>query len=151
MGIILRCARCNKMIWLYYYKLPNSPAICLHCGKKESEQEKQQLSGDAYIVFYKFVEKYRGMSPVEELNKLINLLEVKYQIHITMTDFNEIEHVFKKKIEEEERIQSLEEFEKELLAEEEVIHKKIDSLINKDDDTKHYCTVCNNIIDKKKL
>jgi len=157
MGIILRCARCNGIILLNYYILSDKTKICWHCGEKESEQENrrkiyetlQKCPEGAYNVLYKFVEKYRGMSPIEELHKLINLLEVKYQIHISLYDFNDIEDILKRKIEEAERIQNLEEFEKELLGKKDDIHKKIDAIIKEDVDTKYYCTVCNNIIDRK--
>ena len=118
MGIILRCARCNGIILLNYYTLSDKTKICWLCGEKEKEQERQRMIQEtlqkfpegAYNVLYKFVEKYRGMSPIEELHKLINLLEVKYQIHISLYDFNDIEDILKRKIEEAERIQSLEEF-----------------------------------------
>ena len=76
-------------------------------------------------------------------------LKVKYQIQITPNDFSEIENTIKKKIEDEERIQSLEEFEKELLGKTEYVHKKVDALTNQNDSVKYYCTVCNTIIDKK--
>ncbi len=90
----------------------------------------QKLSGDSYKVFYRFVEKYRGMPPVKELNKMINLLEIKYHIHLPLEHFNEIEQVIKERIEEAEKLQNLEEFEKELLGKTAYIHKKVDALTN---------------------
>jgi len=64
----------------------------MNCAEKDKNQEKQRriqetlqkLSGDSYKVLYKFVEKYRGMPPVQELNKMINLLEIKYHIHLPL-------------------------------------------------------------------
>jgi very-short-patch-repair endonuclease len=157
MGIILRCARCNEMIWLNYYELPDKTVICQNCGERDRKQERQRkidetfqsLSKQASNVLNKFVEKYQGKYSTEDRNKLLDLLEVKYQIHITLDDLNDVLYVIEKRIEETERIQSLEEFEKELLGKKEDIHKKIDAIIKEDVDTKYYCTVCNNLIDKK--
>jgi very-short-patch-repair endonuclease len=157
MGNIFRCTRCNEIIWLTYYKLPDKTALCWQCGDKEKEQEKQQkmkdikqkLTGDAYHVFYKFVEKYRGTPPTEELQKLISLLELKYLIHVDRDTYKEIEQIFKTKIENQERIQHLEEFEKDLLETTEYVHKKVDALTTKNGTTSYFCTICNNIIDKK--
>jgi len=157
MGNLFRCTRCNEIIWLNFYKLPDNSVICMDCAEKNKNQEKQQrihetlqkLSGDAYKVFYRFVEKYQGMPPVKELNKMINLLEIKYHIHLSQEHFNEIEQVLKEKIEEAEKLQNLEEFEKELLGKTAYVHKKVDALTDKNDAVKNYCMVCKNSIDKK--
>lgn len=154
---MLRCARCNRIMLLNYYTLPDQAKICWYCNEKEKEQERQRMiqetlkkfSGDAYNVLYRFVEKYRGISPNGEQHKLRNLFEVKYHIDISLSDLHDIQYIIKRKIEEAERIQNLEEFEKELLGEKEDIHKEIDSLIKEDNYRKYYCTVCNTLIDKK--
>lgn len=129
----------------------------MNCGDKEKEHEKQQrmkdikekLSGDAYRVFYNFVEKYRGVPPAEELKKLIDLLKIKYQIDISPTDFNEIENWFLQQLEKTEQIQNLEKFEKRLLGKTEYVHKEIDALTNQNENVKYHCTICNVNIDKK--
>ena len=156
MGNLFRCTRCNEILWLNFYKLPDDTIICQTCAEKDKNQEKQQriqntlqhLTGDSYKVVFRFVEKYRGTPPVEELNKMINLLQIKYHLPLTIEHFNELQQSLKERIEEGERIQSLDDFEKELLGKTRYVHEKIDTLPNQNDAVKFYCKVCNAVIDK---
>jgi len=126
---LFSCERCGKKLWTVYKKLPNGKVVCTECYTYHIMQVLDKINDNkAYEIVYNFVEKYQGNFPLDLVQELAKLLELKYKIMVDAATLTEVLEIIKKKIEKENNIIKLARLERDL---------------KRDGIQDFYCDVCN--------
>jgi hypothetical protein len=126
---LFSCERCGKKLWTAYKKLPDGKVVCNECYSFHILQVLDKINDNkAYEIVYNFVDKYQGNIPLDLIQELSKLLELKYKISIDPVTLSDVMTIIKEKIEKENNLIKLAKLERDL----------------KHDGTQsYYCDVCN--------
>jgi hypothetical protein len=126
---LFSCERCGKKLWTAYKKLPDGKVVCNECYSFHILQVLDKINDNkAYEIVYNFVDKYQGNLPLDLIQELSKLLELKYKITIDPVTLSDVLTIIKEKIEKENNLIKLAKLERDL----------------KHDGTQsYYCDVCN--------
>lgn len=112
---IFKCERCSKKLWTSYHKLPDGKVVCNECYTFHLMQLLDKINDNkAYDIVYNFVDKYQGKYPMDLLEELTRLLNIKYKITIDALTLREILYIIWDKIEQENKLVKLAKLERDL-------------------------------------
>jgi hypothetical protein len=126
---LFSCERCGKKLWTAYKKLPDGKVVCNECYSFHILQVLDKINDNkAYEIVYNFVDKYQGSLPLDLVQELSKLLELKYKITVDAVTLSDVLVIIKSKIEKENNLIKLAKLERDL---------KHDGMQS------YYCEVCN--------
>jgi hypothetical protein len=112
---LFNCERCGKKLWTSYRKLPDGKVVCTECYNFHLLQILDKIKDNqAYEIIYNFVEKYQGNFPLDLIQELSRLLEIKYKLTVDANTLTEVLRIIREKIEKENNLVKLAKLERDL-------------------------------------